>query len=42
MDIYLIMHDPHLKFYISIENIVVEETVSQIFDIDFGSFSHKI
>ena len=27
------MHDPHFKFYICIENIAVEGTVSQIFDI---------
>ena len=35
------MHDPHLKFYICIENIAVKGTVCQIFDIGPGSFSIK-
>ena len=39
--ISLSMHDPHLKLYIFIGNIAVEETVSQIFDIGLGSFSIK-
>ena len=30
VDISLVMHDPHFKFYICIENIAVEGTVSQI------------
>ena len=41
VDISLIMHDPHLKFYICITNIVVEGTVSQIIDIGPGSFFIK-
>ena len=32
VDIYLIMHDLHLKHLICIENIAVQGTVSQIFD----------
>ena len=35
------MHDSHLKFHICIENIAVEGTESQIFDIGPGSFSIK-
>ena len=32
------MHDPNLKLKIYIKNIVVEGTVSQIFNRDPGSF----
>ena len=38
VDISLIMHDPYLKLYICIGNIVVEGTVSQILYIGPGSF----
>ena len=31
VDISFIKHAPHLKLYMCIENIAVEETVSQIF-----------
>ena len=41
VDIFLTMQDPTLKFYIHIENINVEGTVSQIFYIGPGSFSIK-
>ena len=41
MDISLIIHDQSLHFVIGINNIVVEGTVSQIFDIDNGSFFIK-
>ena len=39
IDISLIMHDLPLKFYICIENIAGEGTVSQIFDVGPSSFS---
>ena len=32
VDISLTMHDPSLKLYMCIKNIVIEGTVSQIFD----------
>ena len=35
------MHDPNLKLRMCIKNIVVEGTVSQIFDRDPGSFCIK-
>ena len=35
------MHDPELKLSICIENIVMEGTVSQSFDIGLSSFSVK-
>ena len=42
LNIYLlnvvIIHDPSLEFPIGIDNIVVEGTVSQILDVDPGSF----
>ena len=38
VDISLIIHGPSLNFVIGINNTVVEGTVSQIFDIDPGSF----
>ena len=41
VDISLITHDPHLKFYICIETIAVEVTVSQILYVCPGSFSIK-
>ena len=41
MDNSLIMHDPELKLSICIENIVIEGTVSQNFDIGPTSFSVK-
>ena len=41
VDIYLIIHEPSLKFLICINNIVVEGSVSQIFDIGSGSFFIK-
>ena len=41
MDNSLNMHDPELKLSIRIENIVIEGTVSQNFDIGPGSFSVK-
>ena len=41
VDISLIIHDPSLILFICIDNIVVEGTVSQIFDIDPGSFFMK-
>ena len=41
VDISFIMHNPYLKIYICIQNIAVEGTVSQNFDIDPGSFSTK-
>ena len=41
VDIYLIIHEPGLEFFICINNIVVEGTVSQIFDIGPGSFLIK-
>ena len=40
-DYSLNMHDPELKLSIPIENIVIEGTVSQNFDIDPSSFSVK-
>ena len=39
VDISLIKYAPHLNFYMCIENIAVEGTVSQIFDKDPSSFS---
>ena len=39
VDISLSMRDPHLKLYMSIKNIALEGTVSQIFYIVPGSFS---
>ena len=41
MDNSLIIHDPELKLFICIENIVIEGTVSQNFDIGPSSFSVK-
>ena len=41
MDNSLIIHDPELKLSICIENIVIEGTVSQNFDIGRSSFSVK-
>ena len=41
VDVSLIIHDPSLNFFIWIDNIVVEGTVSQIFYIDPGSFFIK-
>ena len=41
VDISLIIHDLSLNFAIGINNIVVEGTVSQILDIDPGSFFIK-
>ena len=41
MDNSLIIHDLELKLFICIENIVIEGTVSQNFDIGPGSFSVK-
>ena len=41
MDNSLIMHDPELKLSICIENIVIEGTMSQNFDIGPSSFSVK-
>ena len=41
VDISLIIHDPSLNCFICINNIVVEGTMSQIFDIDHGSFFIK-
>ena len=41
MDNSLIIHDPELKLFICIENIVIEGTVSQNFDIAPSSFSVK-
>ena len=37
MNICLIIHDLSLRFLVCIDNIVVEGTVSQIFDIGPGS-----
>ena len=37
----LIIHDPELKLFVCIENIVIEGTVSQNFDIGPSSFSVK-
>ena len=41
VNIPLIMHDPYLKLFKSIQNIAVEGTVSQIFDIGPCSVSIK-
>ena len=41
VDISFTMHDPNLEHRMSIENIVVEGTLSQIFDRDPGSFFIK-
>ena len=41
VDISLIMHDSSLIFFICIDYIAVEGTVSQIFDIGPGSFFIK-
>ena len=41
VNISLIMHEPHLKFYICLENIAVKGTVSQNFCIGPGSFFIK-
>ena len=41
MDNSLIIHDPELKLFICIENIVIEITVSQNPDIGPSSFSVK-
>ena len=41
MDFSLIMHDPHSKLYMYIENIAVDGKVSQIFDTGPGSFCIK-
>ena len=41
VDISFTMHDPNLKLRMCIKNIVVEGTVSQIFDRDPGSFFIK-
>ena len=41
VDIFFIMHDSNLKLRMCIKNIVVERTVSQIFDKDPGSFFIK-
>ena len=41
VDIFFIMHDSNLKLRMCIKNIVVEGTVSQIFDKDPGSFFIK-
>ena len=41
MDNSLIIHNPELKLFICIENIVIEGTVSQNFDIGPSSFSVK-
>ena len=42
MDNSLIIHDPELKRFICIENIVIEGTVSQNVDIGPSSFSVKL
>ena len=41
LNISFILHDTHLKLYISIDIIAVEGTVSQILYIGPGSFSIK-
>ena len=41
MDISLNMHDPNLKLYMCIKNIVVEVTMSQNFDMSPNWFSIK-
>ena len=41
VDISITMHDPNLTLRMYIKNIVVEGTVSQIFDRDPGSFFIK-
>ena len=41
MDISFIMHDPNLKLRMCVKNIVVEGTVSHIFDRDPDSFLIK-
>ena len=41
MDYSLIIHDPELKLFICIINIVIEGTVSRNFDIGPSSFSVK-
>ena len=41
MDNSLIIHDQELKLFICIENIVIEGTVSQNFDIGPSSFPVK-
>ena len=38
VDISFTMHDPKLKLNTCVKNIVVEGTMSQIFDRDPGSF----
>ena len=38
VDISLIINGPSLNFFICINNIAVERTVSQIFDIGLDSF----
>ena len=40
--ISLIVHDPHLKLYICIDNIALEGTVSQISDKGPSSFSENL
>ena len=41
VDNSLIIHDPELKLFICIENIVIEGSMSQNFDIGPSSFSVK-
>ena len=41
VDISLTMHDPTLKLYMCTKNIVLEGTVSQIFDRGPGSIFKK-
>ena len=41
VDISLIMHDPSLKLYLCIKNIVFEGTVSEISDRGPGLFHKK-
>ena len=41
VDISLIIHDPNLKLFICIDNIAVEGTVPQIFNIGPGSVFMK-
>ena len=41
VDNSLIIHDPELKLFICIENIVIEGSISQNFDIGPSSFSVK-
>ena len=42
VDISLNIHDLNLKFFICIDNIAVEGTFSQIFNIGPGSFFYEI